>query len=58
MVYDSGIPEIGCFYACSSPMIRGLELIFSKFLHFSCPISATDSALLYRRQVLLEKNDD
>ncbi len=54
MGYGSGIPESGSLNAYSSPMIRCIELIFSKLFHFLCPISTTDSALLYRRQVVLE----
>lgn len=53
MVYGSGIPESRGFHTYDSPMIRGFTLIFSKFSHFKCPISATDSALLYRKEVLL-----
>lgn len=55
MGFGSGISENSSFYAYDSH-IRGMELIFSHFLYFSCPTSTTDSALLYRRQTILEKN--
>jgi hypothetical protein len=51
------IPNSGDLNADSSPMIRCTEQIFSEFLHFLCPTPATDFALLYRRQVLLVKNN-
>jgi hypothetical protein len=49
MRYSFDIPESEGFNAHPSPLIRSMDLIFSKFFHFSCPISTTDSALLYRR---------
>jgi hypothetical protein len=55
MGYGSCISENGGFHVYDS-LMRSMELFFSHFLYFSCPISTTDSALLYRRQTVLEKN--
>lgn len=55
MGYGSCVSENASFHAYDSH-IWGKELIFSHFLYFSCPIPTTDSALLYRRQTILEKN--
>jgi hypothetical protein len=54
MSYGFDIPESGSFDAHSYRTTRGPESIFSKVFHFLCPISTTDSALLYRRHVVLE----
>jgi hypothetical protein len=58
MGYGSDIAKSGGLDTYRSSTIRRTELIFSNFLYFSCLTPATDSALLCRRQVILEKNGD